>query len=265
MNKASVNDRPAEVQPADLLAGLPQIERARGWRLYGAGGRRFLDMWADGGRTVAGRRTGSQGRLAKEILDRGLVSDLPSSWEGRFQKALSSWLPSYTGFHFYTTESVVLPFLGGMASGIGREKPFGSWLDEGGKTDLAFVTLPLAPVWTFAALVVRKEADFEGLPPSESIPTIKLAIATHALAEFREFELGTGESQWSRIDRHIHGLFERKGPWLLPLYHKNAHAGVFEACLAVGLLISPVYGQPSYVPGEFDEGEIAPLRKIPRP
>ncbi|MCX7027525.1 MAG: hypothetical protein NT061_08605 [Spirochaetes bacterium] len=259
MSEAFVGD------PVSLLAGLPRIRRARGWRLYGEDGRRFLDLWADAGRTVTGRRTGSQGRLAKELLDRGLVSDFPSFWEKRLLKELASWLPHYSAFRFYPTESEVLSILGCPESSLGRERPFGSYLGDGSKADLAFVTLPLASAWFFTVLAAKKDVSLAGLPSPAPQATIKLALGTRALAEFREFEHEVGEHHWSRLDKQITGLFERKGPWLIPSYAERAHTEVFEACLAAGLLISPLYSEPSFIPGEFDEGEVAPLRKLPRP
>jgi hypothetical protein len=251
---------------ASLFASLPRIRRARGWRLYAEDGRRFLDLWADGGRTVAGRRTGSQGRLAKELLDRGLVSDFSSFWEERLLKELSSWLPLYAEFRFYAAESEILSRLNAPASCIGRKRPFGSWLgEEAPEAGLAFVTLPLAPAWSFAVLAVPEGHDGANLPQSTPQATIKLALATRALAEFRIFEREVGEPHWSRVDKDIAGLFARKGPWLFPLYPEAAHAQIFQACLAAGLIISPNYSEPSCVPGEFDSGEIAALGKLPRP
>jgi hypothetical protein len=251
---------------AALFSSLPSVRRARGWRLYAEDGRRFLDLWADGGRTVAGRRTGSQGRLAKELLDRGLVSDFSSFWEERLRKELSVWLPLYSEFRFYAAESDVLSRLGAPGSGIGRKRPFGSFLgEEAPEANLAFVTLPLAPAWSFAVLAVPEGYGGTGLPQSAPQATIKLALATRALAEFRTFEREVGEPHWSRVDKDIAGLFDRKGPWLFPLYPEAAHAQVFQACLAAGLIISPDYAEPSCIPGEFDSGEIAPLGKLPRP
>ena len=258
--------KPAAGSPeASLLARLPVIRRARGWRLYAEDGRRFLDLWSDGGRSVAGRRTGSLGRLAKELLDRGLVSNLPSFWDGRLQKELADWLPSYSSFHFLADESGARSLLASSSQAIGRIRPFGSWLGEDATSDLAFVTLPLAPAWSFAVVAIRKGFDIGMMPVSEPQATIRLALATRSLVEFRRFEGEVGEAQWSSMDRHISGLFERRGPWLLPKYTACAHAQVFESCLAAGILISPCYTQPSIIPGEFEDGEVAPLGKLPRP
>lgn len=247
-----------------LLARLPPITRARGWRLYSAHGRRFLDLWSEGGRTVTGARPGGQGRLAKELIDRGLLSALPSVWEARLCKALCAWLPSYSAFRFYETEDVAMCAL--RASGIapGRERPFGSLLGQGSGSDLSLVTLPLAAAWSFAVLAGKDRSRLEGLPPSDLQSPFKLAVATKAVTELLVFQTKVGEQLWVRFDKRIAGLFERRGPWLFPLWPASAQGEVFGACLEAGLLLSPDYAQPSFIPGEFDEGEIAALGKIPR-
>ena len=88
-----------------LLATVPAIARARGRRLYAADGRRFLDLYADGGASVMGRREGGAGRVAKESIDRGLASPLPSFWEERLRKAILSWLPGWAGVCFFASET----------------------------------------------------------------------------------------------------------------------------------------------------------------
>jgi hypothetical protein len=254
-------------EPASLLARLPAIRRARGWRLYAENGRRFLDLWSDGGRSAAGRRTGNQGRLAKELLDRGLVSGLPSFWEDRLRKELASWMPAYSRFLFFSTEFEVLSLLEDFGLSAGRARPFGSWLgdDAGAGADLVLVTLPLAPAWSFAVLALKEGRMAGELPDPQPLATIKLALGARALSEFRRFEREIGEPHWARMDRYISGLFERKGPWLIPRYAADAHAQFFDACLASGILISPCYGEPSIIPGEFEDGEVAALGKLPRP
>lgn len=279
------------------LAALPVISRARGWRLYGADGKRYLDLWADGGRSIAGRRSGASGRIAKESIDRGLDAAFPSFWEGRLRKAMLAWLPGYSSLWFFASETEALLALasgdGDFAARIGRgaslsealngfaarlrvESPFGGYrrdykADAGGTAfdgRMAIAVLPLANAWSFG-VVLGKGLENSGeaaIFPCEAfgsaVPAIKLATAARALADFRTFEKGYGEKEWSVIDPFVSGIFTRLGPWLYPAYPASEHDRIFSDCLAKGIVISPEYGEPSLVPGEFDAGEVAALPAI---
>ncbi|MDP2790613.1 MAG: hypothetical protein Q8O15_02525 [Rectinemataceae bacterium] len=282
------------------LSALPVISRARGWRLYGADGKRYLDLWADGGRTVAGRRTGASGRVAKESIDRGLDAAFPSFWEERLRRAIRAWLPGYSSLRFFASETEALlalasadgdfaarmgsgaslpEALNGFAARLHVEAPFGHYrrdykADAGGTAfdgRMAIAVLPLAGAWSFGVVLGKdpKDADeadiFRRISSSASVPAIKLATAARALADFRAFEAGSGEKKWSTIDPFIAGIFTRTGPWLYPAYPESEHDRIFSHCLEKGIVISPDYGEPSSVPGEFDAGEVAPLRSIRNP
>lgn len=289
------------------LSSLPVIGRARGWRLYGADGKRYLDLWADGGRSIAGRRAGASGRVAKESIDRGLDAAFPSFWEKRLKKAVLAWIPGYSSLRFFASETEALltlaaaegDFAARIGSGAGLndaldafaanirfESPFGKYrrdfgADPAGRAfsgRLAIAILPLAQGWSFGVVLGKGPDDAEtltraGQVPGEatlprredfsaSVPAIKLATATRALADFRIFEAGWDERRWSEIDPYIAGIFMRSGPWLYPVYPESNHGRVFSACLAKGIVISPEYSEPSLVPGDFDAGEVAPLLSI---
>jgi len=282
-------------EAADLLSALPPIRRARNWRLYGSDGKRYLDMYADGGRAILGRKTGTSGTVAKASVDMGLVSSFPSFWEKRFEKAILEMWPGFAGIRLFASEAEALLALADMSgdfrlalenSGslfeslssfektIRVESPFGEYRTDreidpaklafGGR--FAIGIPPLHPAWSFGIVLALEAADLERLkasgPASSPIPPIKLAVALRSLADFSAFALRYGEAHWSRMDSFIGAVFKRSGPWLYPAYPKADHARVFASCLAKGILISPEYEQPSLVPGEFDKGEAAPLRSI---
>lgn len=91
-----------------LAASVPPVKRARGARLYTNDGRRLLDLWAEGGRMLAGRRKGGAGLAAGIQLDRGLASAFASPWQARLEKSLYSWLPGFGGFEFFPSETEAL-------------------------------------------------------------------------------------------------------------------------------------------------------------
>lgn len=142
----------------------------------------------------------------------------------------------------------------------------------------ALAMLPLAPAWAFGVVLAKTSGDRQalssrlgatslgapswGATSSAAVPTVKFAAAARSLADFTAYAKEAGEKRWAAIDPCIAGLFTRSGPWLYPSYPKADHGRVFEACLEKGILISPDYDHPSFVPGEFDSGEVAPLRSV---
>jgi len=98
----------------------------------------------------------------------------------------------------------------------------------------------------------------------ELIEGIKGMTSIYALSKMQSEEEGviSGglEPVWESFDRYGGVLFSRSGPWLFPNYPRENHEEVFLYCLEHGLLISPDYNFPSSVPGEFDKGELGPLR-----
>ena len=294
-------------EAVQLLSAVPVIQRARGWRLYTADGTRILDLYADGGRMLLGRRGGSTGKVAKEMIDRGLLSALPSFWQKRLENQIRSWLPDYAGMLFFPTEIEALMALATLdedfsmalrkgislqesladfSKRIAIEAPFGEYKKRLHKAPAGFALegryalalLPLAPVWSFGVVLAKKGEDLIALASkvkpsnakgslaipawSTSVPALKLAAGARSLADFAANAKNINEAVWAAIDPFISGLFVRSGPWLYPCYAKAMHSAVFAACLAAGILISPDYDFPSIVPGEFDAGEVAPLRSI---
>lgn len=283
-----------------LLSTVPTIRRARGWRLYTTGGARILDLFAEGGRLVFGHGGGGSGRVAKEMIDRSLLSPFPSFWRNRLEKQILSWRPGYEGVVFFPSEFEALvslasmdtdfssaaragiPLREGLASLAERlplEVPFGEYLKKAlplersslaGKYALAI--LPVASAWSLGAVLAKTNEDARALASRSGalnsaaspgpVPALRLAAGARALADFSAREKTLGEKTWAAIDPFIEKIFLRSGPWLYPRYSKAEHGGIFAACLQRGILISPDYDSPSLVPGEFDAGEVVPLRGI---
>jgi hypothetical protein len=89
----------------DPAAAMPRIRRARGYRLYGLDGRRYLDLYQDGGRAILGHRGGRAVTAMKNALSEGLHSCLPSVHEARLLKALGRAFPAYRSFRLFASES----------------------------------------------------------------------------------------------------------------------------------------------------------------
>ena len=74
---------------------LPMIHRARGYRLYGTDGRRYVDFYQDGGRALLGHRPAGWTWILKSTGNRGLFAPYPSRFAGKARRAalsLFSWV-----------------------------------------------------------------------------------------------------------------------------------------------------------------------------
>jgi len=85
-----------------LLRKLPNVLRARGFRLYLSNGKRLVDLWLNGGAAVLGHTPLNILRELKNTASRGLYSPLPHFAEGRYIKALSKIFPNRF-FRLYAT------------------------------------------------------------------------------------------------------------------------------------------------------------------
>ena len=261
-----------------LMEMLPPIRRARLWRLYAENGRRFLDLWQDGGRGVLGAKGEGLGRVAKAEIDLGRGAPMPSVWNRRLASGLHAWKPAYAACRSYLSEERALAAANAAIARISGDRtwsgevplelPFGEYLDiaraESRETPrIALAVLPCPAMLCPAVLLLREEPDprDEALA-SDLVPPLAAATACRSLAEYARFAEAAPERRWRKADRRIAGLFERRGPWLLPRYPENRHGDVFRACLAAGILISPDYGRPSILPGDFDDGELAPISEM---
>lgn len=93
------------------LRRLPPVSRAREHRLYTADGKRWIDLWADGGRALLGHRPGGVGLRIKNELDRGLYAPYPGRWEKRLEKQLFRLFPGYSHVSFFASEERALALL----------------------------------------------------------------------------------------------------------------------------------------------------------
>jgi hypothetical protein len=281
-----------------LLRLLPPIRRARFWRLYALDGRRFLDLWMDGGSSLLGAKGTGLGTAVKAAVDVGLARPFPSIWERRLEKALLALYPGYRAVRFYESVEAALARLAEALGLSPRDEPSGLLLDPArrgprrpaGSPPAAIVlrpfteelnaslgpslaavaaaapaAMPLLPCpRAFAPVVLlfrdREVAERAG---SDLLPPLRLAAAAHALAELERFSKHYDEALWRRADRRLSQRFDRVGPYLYPRHGEAEHEAFFKAALGVGLLFSPIWELPSILPGDFDDGELAKPSSVP--
>jgi hypothetical protein len=258
------------------LRMLPPIRRARLWRLYAEDGRRFLDFWMDGGRSILGAKGTGIGTIAKAGIDTGLTRPFPSVREARLEKALLAHYQGYKAARFFRDEARALEAL--QAAGLLRAgetppllRPFAEHLAAKGELEArargaapaAHIAMPLLPcpaVLGPVVLLFAESGDAQATS-GELVPPLLLACALRALGEFDRFSATYDKSLWKKVDRRLGPFFERRGPYLYPLSREEDYDKLFRAALGAGVLLSPSHELPSIIPGDFDDGELARLAK----
>ena len=273
-----------EIVARNRLRLLPPIRRSRQWRLYAEDGRRFLDFWMDGGRSLLGAKGRTLGTVAKAAVDTGLTRPFPSIHEARLEKALLARYPGYAAVRLFRDEGraaaaaaaflppgEILETLMPFAEHYSAPVADAAGVVTPGVTALGVttpgVTTPRFPCpAAFApAVLLFRDAQAARTVSSDLLPPLSLACAHRAIFELIRFEEDYTEELWKKTDRRLGPYFERRGPYLRPRAALTAGEGgydrLFAAALGAGILLSPDPAQPSMVPGEFDDGELHKLAK----
>jgi hypothetical protein len=253
---------------------VPQIRRARGYRLYDQRGRRYLDLWQNGGRSLLGHRPARQTTLLKGVLSKGLAADLPSVYTPRLERALLALLPGYTHARVVASVQAALrlagAYLGRQVSAAevadpalaeGREVAEVSlWRPGleigGGDSRRAPVLIPVLPfgLGGAPAAVCFAGALPAGFPGSEVVSPFLLAGALRSLCDLQR----RVRPEWMG-DELLCGLrgWRRRGIYLVPACGEDRYGEVFRAFLEGGVLLSPTFPGPSILPGgELSRGEL---------
>lgn len=265
---------------------LPPIRRARGYRLYDHQGRRYLDLFRDGGGALLGHRAGAAGSLMKSALSQGLAAAVPSVWEARLGRMLASMFPSHTTIRLYSSRARALEaasrFLGmrveagdlydpaldlpcppGARAALWRPLlPGAAPGAEARPWDVLLPVLPLTVCGAPAPLCLPAEPD-AGLPEAERLPGFILAGAARALADLRAVSRLPSFAD-SRIEKAVDGAagWRRRGPYVSAAFEMADYPRVFALFLREGVLLSPGYPGPSILPGECSPGETRLLAEL---
>ena len=266
---------------------MPRIRRARGYRLYGFDGRRYLDLQQDGGRAILGHRGGRAVTAMKNALSEGLQSCLPSVHEARLLKALGRAFPSFRSFRLFASESrafeavsralgasfapsdVFDPAIGGPPEDrprVTRWRPFlpaefAAWMDG---AEALLPVLPLAVGEAPTAVCFRA-----ALPPdsfvSDTLPGFLLA---GVLAAFSALLGSSGSGGTAATDiAPGEGLrpvltvlagspcWACRGRYVRALFDAASYPAVHQRFLQGGVLLGPSHPGPSILPAECSPGE----------
>ncbi len=89
--------------------GLPKIKRARGYRVYGTDGARYIDFYLNGGRALTGHRPPGTLQVLKSGGERGLWAEYPGPWRRHADRLLMQLFPEVEQvFYFQNIESALV-------------------------------------------------------------------------------------------------------------------------------------------------------------
>ena len=91
-----------------LLAEVPAYRRARGYRIYGEKGQRFLDFYQDGGHAILGHRNSGIVLEMKSLLSRGQIAPYPSRFLRLTVKAVKELVPGAAEVRVYKNQERAL-------------------------------------------------------------------------------------------------------------------------------------------------------------
>jgi hypothetical protein len=249
---------------------VPQILRARGFRLYTQDGRRLIDLSLNGGAAVLGHTPPNILRELKNTASRGLYAPFPHFTEGRFLKALAKLFPGYS-FRLYAAPpnyadekkgeiKLWRPF-------VDPERPF--VVDEG--WDFFVPVLPGIQTWRdglplgLCVVAAKNESLLAQFPQDDMLSPVMLAVAARGVHDI----LAAQERARPQLPKVFKSLqsnktWERRGIYL-SLKEKPSGAtwaALCEKFLEAGFLLPPDLSQPVILPGEMSDGESAKLAAV---
>ena len=253
-----------------LLAHLPEIRRAREYRLYGRSGKRYTDFYQDGGRAILGHRPSRIILDIKNTLSRGLMAPYPSIYAKQAEKALKTLFPKASDIRLYRSFERALAAV---------EKHIGQPVDDKtiadpGRGDAcdgecafwrpfiqsellqAPVLLPILPVPhpLGPAVVVFRERPGANVAESDICSPVSLIALKRGIFDMIRFSDEVDRELWPGFDTIV--IWKRNGPYLSPKIDEEKYAKLFLEFLDQGIVISPHFSIPSIIPSSFTEGEV---------
>ena len=261
-----------------MMNKIPEINRARGYFLYTADGKRYLDMALDGGRLVMGHRQKGYGQTLKNAIDKGILPGFPSPYAHRLKQAVKTLFGA--GCHVYLFKSEEHAKAALASRGIAYELWRPMCADTRGANnptatsrvtnalDLindpinlpVILVLPVPAAFAPGVVVSKSELDFADEPVSPVI----LAGAVRALYNLKAFLAEADYSCWEKagIAEACKEKWRVELPYLYPLCTRDQYPAVWDAFFEAGIILSGDYDIPSILPPELSEGTRKKVLKL---
>lgn len=258
------------------------IHRARGYRLYNRHGRRYLDLWQSGGRSLLGHRPQRSLVQLKGVLSQGANAGLPSIYERRLIGYLSRLTPGFEPFVTSSDAAVreILDYLGirwedlydpALDPEPADAYAAGVWRPIAGPEPLPASWRAVVPILPStigqvpAVICVRlPHEDVTGLTallPSEPQPAVLLSAAVAGLEQMRHYSCASWVQEAWPDPEGCPG-WKRRGPYVATCCEADVYDTVFDQFLREGVLLSPIHPGPSILPATVSAGEAAMLMRL---
>jgi hypothetical protein len=253
---------------------IPVVRRAREYHLYSVSGKRYLDLWQDGGYALLGHKPGRLTTVLKDTISRGLIADLPSVFSGRLLRALQTMFPGYRDFRIcrgpaealrlaarylaktVAADEVADPLLQSKQDG---EIQMSLWRPLQPDLPAAEILFPVLPFNMAGAprIVCFRESLPENFPVQAPVSGVLLAGLLRSINELRRYsppswlhpELLSDCTGW-RLEQ----------VYVIPEFDLEVYRTVFQAFLDEQVLLSPDAPYVSILPGgEISKGELGKM------
>jgi hypothetical protein len=255
---------------------MPVVVRARSYYLYDRYGVRYIDFFQNHGRAILGHRPELMQRAIKSTVDRGLVSEYPSVFQGRLEKLLAQLFPDFSAFRLYSDSRLVNDLALKVSSGakaiydpacsasensckVSYWRPY---LEVGGADSvLLFPILPFPGSFIPQVVCIKDQTLAETLPPSDCVSPLLLDLLIKATANLIN-EMKSEESVAKRMDNPFKGLFETRGPYGITHLDDIRYREFYQEALRLRVVLPPSADIPFIVPGSYSKGDISEFLKL---
>ena len=239
---------------------IPEINRARGYFLYTADGKRYLDMALEGGRLIMGHRQKGYGQALKNVIDKGILPGFPSPYAHRLKQAVKALFGSGCYVYLFKSEEHAKAALTeqGIAFKVTNARdPINDLINSSATLKAGVPVLPVLPIpAAFAPGVVVSKIELD--LSEEPVSPVILAGAVRALYNLKAFLAEADYSAWEKagITEVCKGKWRVELPYLYPLCTQDQYPAVWDTFFDAGIILSCDYDTPSILPpsAELSDG-----------
>lgn len=246
------------------------IKRARGPFLYTEKRIRLTDLYQEGGRAILGWGGSSAFTMLKNALDRGVTGSYKTDFSYRLEKAVNElFVGSYRKvFIFSSKEDAIFAGIALNKDSVSVYHPWHQTQIDWKSVKSIILEPPFAWTSNIFILAVQDSKENSLNLTSPFKKQIRLSAPLEAAVTRSIYNLISAlqtrqEKDWFIYDNLINQYWERKGPYLFPKISMELYNKFILHCLDCGIVINPIYENPSIVPFGADRGVFSSLKKNP--
>lgn len=246
------------------------IKRARGPFLYTEKRTRLTDLYQEGGRAILGWGGSSAFTMLKNALDRGATGSFKTDFTYRLEKSVNDLFvgPHRKVYVFSSKEDAVSAGLKVNVENTCVYHPWHQTEIDWSSVDSIIIEPPLPWTPNIFLLAVKDTEENLAVLKDSLKRQVRLSSPMEAAVTRSIYNLISAlqtrqEKDWFIYDNIISRYWERKGPYLFPKISMDSYNDFVIHCLDLGIVISPVYENPSIVPFGADRGVFTALKNNP--